>query len=134
MVTGGQRRIVIVDDDIDHAIIIRRVLAGIAPDAAVDVMTDPRHIDERLRDVPDGALLLMDRMLAGHESIPFLSGLLERRPDLSVVLLSAALLDSDRDRALRAGAIAAAEKPATLAGWRELLSDLLHRHGASEVA
>lgn len=126
--------VVIVDDEVDHAIIIRRVLAGIAPGAIVDVMTDPRNVDERLRDAPEGALLLVDRMLGGRESIGMLPDLLAHRPDLSVALLSAALIETDRARALDAGAIAAEEKPASLEGWRSLLRDLIGRHEARSVA
>ena len=126
--------VVIVDDEVDHAIIIRRVLAGIVPDATVEVMTDPRRIGERLLDAPHGALLLVDRMLDGRESIGMLRDLLAQRPDLSVALLSAALIEVDRERALSAGAIAAEEKPASLDGWRSLLRDLLGRHEARSVA
>jgi DNA-binding NtrC family response regulator len=126
--------VVIVDDEVDHAIIIRRVLADVAPDAPVDVMTDARRIDVRLLQVPQGALLLMDRLLDGRESVSLLPALLEQRPDVSVAILSAALIEADRDRALRAGAIAAAEKPASLDGWRALLRDLLTRHEAHRVA
>jgi CheY-like chemotaxis protein len=122
--------VVIVDDEVDHAIIIRRVLAGIAPDVAVSAMTDTRAIAERVRGAPDHALLLVDRMLDGRESFDLVSGLLRDRPDLSVALLSAALVDTDRDRALRAGAIAAAEKPGSLDGWRTLLRHLIDLHSA----
>ena len=126
--------IVIIDDEVDHAIIIRRVLADVAPHAGVDVMTDPRHIDDRLADAPKQALLLMDRMLAGRQSIDLIPGLLRLRPDLSVALLSASLSEEDQRRALAAGALAAVEKPATLDGWRTLLRELLGLHEARLVA
>jgi DNA-binding NtrC family response regulator len=126
--------VVIVDDEVDHAIIIRRVLADVAPHASVDVMTDPYRVEERLAEAPLKALLLMDRMLAGRRSIDLIPALLLARPDLSIALLSAALSDEDHGRALSAGALAAAEKPATLDGWRVLLRDLLGMHHARSVA
>ncbi|MEX2229861.1 MAG: response regulator [Dehalococcoidia bacterium] len=130
----GAVPVVIVDDEVDHAIIIRRVLAAIAPYAAVDVMTDPHAVEDRLIQAPPRALLLMDRMLAGRQSIDLIPGLLRARPDLSIALLSAALSDEDRKRALAAGAVAAAEKPGTLDGWRMLLRELLGLHRARSVA
>jgi len=120
--------IVIVDDEVDHAIVIRRVLAD------VEVMTDPHQIEERLATVPWDALLLIDRMLAGRQSIDLLPRLLERHLDLSVAVLSAALADIDRDRALAAGALAAVEKPGSLDAWRALLRELLGLHRARSVA
>ncbi len=47
------------------------------------------------------------------------------RPDLTIAVLSAALSDEDRERALAAGADRAAQKPGKIAEWRTLLSDLL---------
>ncbi|MDA0364973.1 MAG: response regulator [Chloroflexi bacterium] len=130
----GTVSIVIIDDEVDHAIIIRRVLVDVAPYAAVDVMTDPRKVEERLAEAPIHALLLMDRLLAGRQSIELIPALLCARPDLSIALLSAALSEEDRDRALATGALAAVEKPATLDGWRVLLRDLLGLHRARSVA
>lgn len=119
--------VVIVDDDIDHAVIIRTVLSMISPNTAVTVHTDMRAIAPRLLSAPQGAVVLMDRVLGVEESYTLLAHLHERRPDLCIALLSAALTDRDRDRAFDAGAEVVAEKPGTIDGWRTLLSALVTR-------
>ena len=126
--------VVIVDDEIDHAIIMGRVLAEVAPGVEVLVMTDPANIEARLRDVPIGALVLIDRKLGRDDSIAMIAPLLAARADLGVVLLSSALIPADHERALAAGAIVAAEKPGSLAGWRALLRELLALHSARPAA
>ncbi len=117
--------VVVVDDDIDHALIVRLVLARMAPDAPIEVMTDPRGLAQRLVEVPQGALVLMDRQLDGRDGIDLLPLLRAERPDLRTVLLSAALPEPDRLRALAAGAYAAVEKPGSLIGWHRLMESLL---------
>jgi DNA-binding NtrC family response regulator len=117
--------VLIVDDEVDHAFIVRRMLADVAPDLPVEVITHPSGIASRLLEAPEGALVLMDRRLGPTESLDLLPGLREARPDLAVAILSAALVDEDRERALRLGALDAAEKPGTLDGWRTLLTGLL---------
>ncbi len=115
----------IVDDEPDHAMIIERVLATLAPalDVRVVALDD---LERRLcEEAPAGALVLMDRMLGGREIYGTLHAVRERRDDLTIGLLSASLSDLDRQRALRAGAHEAAEKPASLEGWRTLLGRLL---------
>lgn len=125
--------VVIVDDEVDHAVIIRRVLSDVAPDVTVQTLTDPLDIEERLHALPQGVLVLMDRNLGVLDSIPIIGRLLRARPDFDVVLLSAALSTEDRDHALRVGAIAAMEKPGSLRAWREMLRDLLDMHAARPV-
>jgi CheY-like chemotaxis protein len=117
--------VVVVDDDVDHALIARLVLGQLAPDAAVIVMTDPLELPERLRQLPHQALLLMDRNLDGRDGTALLGPLRAERPDLHLVLLSAAMGDGDRLLALASGAHEAFEKPSNLAGWRALLGSIL---------
>lgn len=117
--------IVVVDDDIDHALIVRLVLAQVAPDAEIHVMTDPRALAQRLMDAPRGALVLMDRNLDGRDGIDLLPLLRSERPDVRTVLLSAALSEADRGRALAAGAYAAIEKPSSVAAWRDVVTSLV---------
>ena len=111
--------VVVVDDDIDHALIVRLVLSRVAPDAAIEVMTDPRALAQRLIEVPRDALVFMDRQLDGRDGIDLLPLLRAERPDLRTVLLSAALPEADRLRALAAGS-AATEKPASVIGWQQI--------------
>ena len=117
--------VVVVDDDIDHALIVRLVLSRLAPDAAIEVMTDPRALAQRLVEGPRGALVFMDRQLDGRDGIDLLPLLRAERPDLRTVLLSSALPEADRLRALAAGAYAATEKPGSLIGWQRLVESML---------
>lgn len=128
---GRPSAVVVVDDDADHAMIIGHVLAELAPQLAVTTVDEVGSADGWLSATPAGALVLIDRLLNGQDSIASLSTLRARRPDLRLVVLSAALSDGDRERALAAGAMLAAEKPAGLANWRTLLGGLLDPGGAS---
>lgn len=119
------RPILIVDDDIDHAVILRTVLASVVPDASTATCTDPSRLPEALLEAERGAVVFMDRLLRGVESISYLETAATHRPDLDVVLLSSALSEDDRARALEAGAFEAAEKPGSIAGWRSFLVDVL---------
>jgi DNA-binding NtrC family response regulator len=117
--------VVIVDDELDHAIISRTVLAQVAPALRVSVFTDLQRVETRLLDVDEGALVLIDRVLGRTESFGLIERLSAARPDLYLVMLSAALSPEDRQRALRGGASAAAQKPGDLPGWRRLFEQLL---------
>ena len=121
--------LIVVDDEVDHAAIVRRLLADIAPPLPVEVVTGASGLLERLREAPQGALLLLDRLLDGREVFDVVSALAAERPDLTVAVLSAALSEHDRERALAAGADHAAQKPGRIADWRALLTDLLRRAG-----
>lgn len=117
--------IVVVDDDVDHALLARMVLRQIVPTTDVTVMTDPHELAERLAMAPAGALVLLDRRLDGRDSATMLPALRDIRPDLRFVMLSAALSDRERDRAIALGAQAALEKPGSLVGWRVLLASIV---------
>ncbi len=117
--------IVIVDDEVDHALIVRLVLHKVVPDATVTIMTDPRALAQRLVETPLSSVVLLDRNLDGRDGIELLPLLAAERSDLRVVLLSAALTEPDRLRALAAGAYDAAEKPSSVAEWRSFVTALL---------
>ena len=119
------RPILVVDDDIDHAVILRTVLARVAPEAPVETCTDPSRLPGVLLEAPEGAVVLIDRLLRGVESFPHVSVAHTQRPDLHVVLLSSALSPEDRDRAIKAGARDAMEKPGSLSLWRSMLEKVL---------
>lgn len=119
------RPVVIVDDDVDHAVIARTVLASVAPEVPVTTLTDPRGLGTRLAEVDRGALVLIDRVLDVEESYSVIRQVAALRPDLRFVMLSAALSRDDAARAIRAGATGSAEKPGSLGGWRTLLGRLL---------
>ncbi len=117
--------LIIVDDEIDHAQIIRLLLADIAPELPVEVLTETHGLLRRLGRAPRDALLLVDRLLDGREVFDSLIALRIARSDLTVVVLSAVLSEEDRQRALSAGADHAAQKPGGIAEWRALLAELL---------
>ena len=127
----GHPAVLILDDEPDHATIVQWLIAEVAPDIPVETMTQADALARRLAAAPDGALLLIDRMLNGRESLELLPELRAARPDLTVVLISAALSETDRARALAAGADRALEKPGQLGGWRALLGQLLRPRGDS---
>lgn len=119
------RPILIVDDDIDHAVILRTVLAAVAPAAPTETCTDVSRLPDVLLEAASDAVVFIDRMLRGVDSLRYLSAVCAARTDLYVVVLSAALSREDRQRACDAGAVDAFEKPGSLAAWRALLSQVL---------
>jgi DNA-binding response OmpR family regulator len=124
----------IVDDESAHAAIIEWVIAELAPELPVRAFPRPELLQEELGSVPEGALLLLDRMINGRESLAMLPDLRLGRPDLTVALMSSALSEDDRARALAAGADFAVEKPGHLASWRVVLTELLLLHDGSSGA
>lgn len=117
--------VLVVDDDPDHALIIHAVLSALAPRVEVRLCADAVQLLALLAQTPGAALLLIDRRLGLVESFVAIAEVRRRRPQLAIVMLSAILSASDRARALAAGASATAEKPASLAGWHDLLGGLL---------
>ena len=124
-VPASHPSVVIVDDEVDHALIVRLVLHQIVPDATVAIMTDPRALAQRLIEAPLGSVVLLDRHLDGCDGIELLPLLAAERGDLRVVLLSAALTEPDRLRALAGGAYDAVEKPSSVVEWRSFVTALL---------
>lgn len=125
MSDGLVQAILVVDDDADHMLIIRTILSLLAPDAQVQACADGPTLLARLAQMPPGALVLIDRRLGRVESFEVIAEARRRRPDVAIVMLSAALSVADRARALAAGACTAVEKPASLGGWRNVLGALL---------
>jgi DNA-binding NtrC family response regulator len=123
--------VVIVDDELDHAVISRLVLAQVAPEVGVDTFTDLQGLASRLAQVTPRSLVVMDRMLNGTESFGLIQELSGARPDLTIVLVSAVLSPQDMQRATEAGALLAAEKPGDLLAWRAFFTDLLGRGPAT---
>ena len=117
--------VLIVDDDPDHAYIARYVLLGLAPQLEVRIFTALAGLARELAAAPADSLVLLDRLLAGVETYAALEEARAARPDLRVALLSAWLTPEEEQRARSAGATTAAEKPASLDGWRALLGGLL---------
>ncbi|MGE3856302.1 MAG: response regulator transcription factor [Dehalococcoidia bacterium] len=117
--------VLVVDDDPDHAQIAALVLHALAPGLEVRLCRDAAGAVLALDDEPRGALVLIDRMLAGVESFDTVVRMHALRPDVTIVMLSAALSSIDRAYALACGARDALEKPAGLAAWRDAFSVLL---------
>lgn len=92
----------------DHALIreaMRGVLKDLAPDAGVIEASDARQLTEAVKADPELDLLLLDLNLPDQDGLAILADLRERRPEISVVVLSAF---QDRDtvrRALDLGAL-----------------------------
>lgn len=114
--------VVILDDEITLAVVMRTLILQGWPDAQVSVFTEARDLDARLHDVPAGSVVLMDRRLDGVDSYGVIAALTKSRPDLRVVMLSASLGPDDAATACAAGAVAAYEKPGGMGGWQQLLS------------
>lgn len=117
--------VLVVDDDPDHARIAALVVASLAPGLAVRCARDAASALGALEAQPRGALVLVDRVLAGVESFDAVARMHALRPDVTIVMLSAALSSTDRAYALACGARDAIEKPGCLAGWRDVLGALL---------
>ena len=125
MTLGAASAVLVVDDDADHAQIARLVLRSLAPSTAVEVVHNAPSAVARLGALPRGAVVLIDRRLHGAESFDTVVEMRSLRPDVSVVMLSAALSSIDRAYALACGAADAFEKPASLDGWREMLAAIV---------
>ena len=119
------RSVVIVDDEITLAMVMRVLVLEGWPDARVSVFTEIRDLVPRLLEVPIGSVVLMDRRLGGVDSYGMIATLIEARPDVRVAMLSASLGPEEITRARRAGAFAAHEKPAALSEWRQLLAQVV---------
>jgi DNA-binding NtrC family response regulator len=121
--------VLVIDDERDHALIVRELLAAAEPELTIELLSgpdpDPAELPPAIGGAPVGALVLVDRLLAGRECYPLLGRCARERPDLTLAVLSAALSPEERGRALAAGAHEAAQKPATLVEWRGLLARLL---------
>jgi DNA-binding NtrC family response regulator len=117
--------VVVVDDDIDHAVIIGAVVRRVLPDAAVLTLTDPMRVAGRLVDeAPTDALVLIDRVLGAGEAFEAVAAVAAQRPDLTLVMMSSVIDPTDRRRAVECGATLAVEKPGTLAEWEVLIGHL----------
>ena len=117
--------VVIVDDEVTLAVVMRTLVQQTWPDARVTVFIEPQDLAPRLLEVPVGSVVLMDRRLGGVESYAIIRTLLDARPDVRVAMLSASLGPEEITRARHAGAFAAYEKPAGLSEWRQLLAQVV---------
>ena len=117
--------ILVVDDDVDHAYIARIVLQSIVPAVPIEVRHAAANAFDALLDLPRGSLVLIDRVLDDAESFDTIVRMRAERPDVAIVLLSAALSSVDRAYAIACGAFEAIEKPSGLDGWRRALGALL---------
>lgn len=131
---AGCPAVVIVDDDIDHVVIVRRVLARLAPGLPVTAVIHANDLRSHIREAPSGALLLIDRRLGSADGLALLAEVCRERPDLRAALLSASLTPEEQARALACGAVLAADKPARLDDWRSLLRRLLDPAASHDAA
>ena len=127
--TPGQS-VVIVDDEVTLAIVMRMLILQAWPDARVSLFTETHDLGAHLCEVPEGSVVLMDRRLGGVESYGLITSLLSARPDVRVVMLSASLGPEEIASARAAGAFAAYEKPGGLVAWHQLLAGVMTSPGA----
>lgn len=128
---SGAWSVVIVDDEVTLALVMRTLIEREWPEIHVSVFTDTRDLAPKLLEVPHGATVLMDRRLGGSESYGMITSLLGARPDVRVAMLSASLGPEEAARARAAGAFAAYEKPGALGGWRQLLASVMPHSAGS---
>ena len=115
--------IVILEDDDAHRDLIARLLEQVAPDSPV-LLLGPEDADSIADLAPFGALLLLDRRLGAHDSLPLIRPLRAQRPDLAVTVMSAFVTPEDRVTCHAAGAQSTFQKPGDLNGWRSVLMSL----------
>jgi DNA-binding NarL/FixJ family response regulator len=92
----------------DHALIreaMRGVLKDLVPDAGVIEAADARQLTEAIAKTPALDLLLLDLNLPDQDGLAILADLRERRPEISVVVLSAFQDRETVRRALDLGAL-----------------------------
>jgi DNA-binding NarL/FixJ family response regulator len=92
----------------DHALIreaMRGVLKDLVPDAGVIEAADARQLTEAIAKTPALDLLLLDLNLPDQDGLAILADLRERRPEISVVVLSAFQDRATVRRALDLGAL-----------------------------
>lgn len=122
--TPGQS-VVIVDDEVTLAVVMRMLILREWPDAQVILFTETHDLDSRLLEMPAGSIVLMDRRLGGVDSYDVIISLLRSRPDVRVAMLSASLGPEEIASARAAGAFAAYEKPGALGAWHQLLAEVM---------
>ncbi len=92
----------------DHALIreaMRGVLKDLVPDACVIEASDARQLADVIQRNPDLALLLLDLNLPDQDGLAILAGLRDSHPAISVVVLSAFQDRETVRRALDLGAL-----------------------------
>ncbi len=120
---GGQRRILVVDDDTPTRALLREVLTleGYAVDEAADGTT---AMNEVARLGPD--LILLDVMMPGQDGLDVLA-MLRRTTDVPVILLTAKDHEDDRVVGLRLGADDYVVKPFSPAELAARIATVLRR-------
>jgi DNA-binding NarL/FixJ family response regulator len=92
----------------DHALLrdaLSRVLAGLAPGAEVHEASEPKQAFDVIERQPDLDLVLLDLALPGMHGLAVLKSLREKHPAISVVVVSASVDHETVRRALDAGAM-----------------------------
>lgn len=92
----------------DHALFrdaLARVLAGLAPGVLVREAPEPRLAFELIEREPDLDLVLLDLALPGTHGLAVLKALREKHPAIAVVVVSASVDRETARRALDAGAM-----------------------------
>lgn len=121
-------RILLVDDEPDHVLIIRRAIRDLASDARVETAADGEQALATLRSVdelPD--LILLDIRMPGFSGFDVLTGIKEdeRLRRVPVVMLTSSDLPSDVARAYELGASGYIAKPSYLHDLRAVLGNTL---------
>lgn len=125
-------RVLIVDDNADHRFLTRRALRTLAPHLAIQIETAEGGTQALARlhatpTPPDIDLVLLDLKMPDMDGIEVLHALRhdERTRTLPVLLFSSTEQDSDRQRALSAGADAIITKPIAAERFQTCIRDTI---------
>ncbi len=103
------RRILVVEDDLDHATILRIILVGMG--CTVIWTADLAAARQALATPPPPTLVVLDRMLPDGDGLALCRELAARTPGLPIIVLTAQWEPSLPDEAAAAGAAACLPKP-----------------------
>lgn len=120
-----ETRVLVVEDDADHAAIFRLILVGLG--CVVTWTPDLAAARSALGTPPPPALVVVDRMLPDGDGLAFCREVAARVPGLPIIVLTAQWDPSLPDRALAAGAAACLPKPFELEEFERTVRRLVRR-------
>ena len=120
--------ILVIDDDLDHILIIKRAILKLRTDCAIETITDGTQALERLQNENLPALIFLDQKmpgLAGDEVLRKIRGRKETRY-IPVVMLTSSQMETEMKTAYDAGANSFLHKTHDLTEFTNRLKAALH--------
>jgi CheY-like chemotaxis protein len=122
--------VLIVDDNQDEVVIMKRILSRIGRDIRVEAALGGNEALSFLRsgrELP--SLVLLDLKMPGLDGFDLLSAMREdaRTKDIPVVVVSSSSLEYDEKRSLASGAVGFIHKALDMDKFREDITHLLNR-------